>query len=113
MPQPLLTRRDLLAMSGGVVGAGGLASLLPVLEARAQVKPVTVGFLYVGPRNDFGWNQSHAVAAKKIAQLPNVKLIEQENVPETVEAEKVMEGMIRQDGAGVVFASSFGYWPFV
>jgi simple sugar transport system substrate-binding protein len=113
MPEPRLTRRDLLAMSGAVVGASGLASLLPVVEALAQTKPVTVGFIYVGPKNDFGWNQSHAVAAKKIAQLPNVKLIEQENVPETVEAEKVMEGMIRQDGAGVVFASSFGYWPFL
>jgi basic membrane protein A and related proteins len=113
MPEPRLTRRDLLAMSGCIVGASGLASLLPVVEVRAQTKPVTVGFIYVGPRNDFGWNQSHAVAAKRIAQLPNVKLIEQENVPETVEAEKVMEGMIRQDGAGVVFASSFGYWPFL
>src|SRR5437867_13107372 len=98
-----LTRRQLVA--------GGLAAALAPTLARAAARPVTVGFIYVGPQNDYGWNQSHAVAAKKIAQLEGVKLIEQENVPETVEAEKVMEAMIRQDGASVLLPSSFGYWP--
>jgi basic membrane protein A len=106
-----ITRRQVLAASANVVAAGALTSLLPRM-AQAQ-KPVTVGFIYVGPKNDYGWNQSHAVAAQKIARMEGVKLIEQENVPETVEAEKVMEGMIRQDGARVIFASSFGYWPSV
>lgn len=106
-----VTRRQVLAASSNVVAAGALGALLPRL-AHAQ-KPVTVGFVYVGPKNDYGWNQSHAVAAQRIARMEGVKLIEQENVPETVEAEKVMEGMIRQDGARVVFASSFGYWPSV
>jgi basic membrane protein A len=106
-----ITRRQVLAASANVVAASALGSLLPRL-AHAQ-KPVVVGFMYVGPKNDYGWNQSHAVAAQKIARMEGVKLIEQENVPETVEAEKVMEGMIRQDGARVIFASSFGYWPSV
>jgi simple sugar transport system substrate-binding protein len=53
------------------------------------------------------------VAARKIARLEGVKLVEQENVPETVEVEKVMEGMIQQDGAKAIFPSSFGYWPSV
>ncbi len=112
MPDRELTRRQVLRGAGNVLGAATLAASLPRLAAAA-VKPVTVGFVYVGPKNDYGWNQSHAVAAKKIAQLEGVKLIEQENVPETVEAEKVMEAMIRQDGAGVIFATSFGYWPSV
>ena len=106
-----VTRRQVLAASSNVVAAGALGALLPRM-AHAQ-KAVTVGFLYVGPKNDYGWNQSHAVAAQRIARMEGVKLIEQENVPETVEAEKVMEGMIRQDGARVIFASSFGYWPSV
>ncbi|HEY7518464.1 MAG TPA: BMP family ABC transporter substrate-binding protein [Methylomirabilota bacterium] len=104
-----LTRRQVVAGAANVVAAGAFTSLRPRM-AHAQ-KPVTVGFLYVGPKNDYGWNQAHAVAAQKIARLEGVKLIEQENVPETVEAEKVMEGMIRQDGARVIFATSFGYWP--
>jgi simple sugar transport system substrate-binding protein len=100
------------ATLAATLAAAGLDGLWPRL-AQAAAKPVTVGFIYVGPRNDYGWNQAHAVAAKKVAKLEGVKLIEQENVPETVEAEKVMESMIRQDGAGVIFATSFGYWPTV
>jgi len=110
---PKLTRRQLLATAGGVIATGVVSDLVSRREARAAVKPITVGFIYVGPRNDYGWNQAHAVAAKKIARLEGVKIVEQENVPETVEVEKVMEGMILQDGARAVFATSFGYWPHV
>src|SRR5207247_9036822 len=39
------------------------------------------------------------------------QIIAQETVPETLEAEKVMEAILRQDGASVLFPSSFGYWP--
>jgi simple sugar transport system substrate-binding protein len=107
-----LTRRRFLEGSLAVAAAGGVGSLWPAPAARAA-RPMIVGFVYVGPRNDYGWNQAHWVAAKKIAQLDGVKVIEQENVPETVEVEKVMEGMIQHDGAKVVFATSFGYWPHV
>jgi simple sugar transport system substrate-binding protein len=96
-----------------MIAASTVAALVPGLKARAAVKPITVGFIYVGPRNDYGWNQAHAVAARKIAKLEGVKVVEQENVPETVEVEKVMEGMIRQDGAKVLFPTSFGYWPHI
>jgi len=109
MTPSTLTRRDLLR-GAAAVGATGAPAPRP---AGAAAKPVTVGFVYVGPKNDYGWNQAHAVAAKKVAALEGVKLIEQENVPETAEAEKVMEGMIHHDGAKVVFATSFGYWPTV
>jgi simple sugar transport system substrate-binding protein len=42
--------------------------------------------------------------------LPNVKVIEEENVPETVAVQKTMEAMIRQDGAQLIFPTSFGYF---
>jgi simple sugar transport system substrate-binding protein len=107
-----VSRRRFLRDAGSMVVAGGLAGLLPS-RARAQAGSVTVGFMYTGPRNDYGWNQAHAVAARRIAQMEGVKLIEQENVPETAEVEKVMESMIRLDGAKVLFPTSFGYWPFI
>jgi simple sugar transport system substrate-binding protein len=69
-----------------------------------------VGFIYVGARDDFGYNQSHAQAAAIIKKLPNVKVIEEENVPETVAVQKTMEAMIRQDGAQLIFPTSFGYF---
>jgi basic membrane protein A and related proteins len=112
MDQTSVSRRRVLQGSLALGAASAVSGLWPARPARAA-KPMTVGFVYVGPRNDFGWNQSHWVAARKVAQLEAVKVIEQENVPETIEVEKVMEGMIRHDGARVVFATSFGYWPHV
>jgi len=105
-------RRRMLGGSAAIIGAGALTAAGPgrVLAAAA---PMTVGFLYAGARNDFGFNQSHAVGARQIAKLPGVKLIEQENVPETADVERVMESMIQLDGAKVLFPTSFGYWPFV
>ena len=106
------SRREFLSRTSNVLAAGSVFALLPRL-AEAAVKPMTVGFIYVGPRQDFGWNQAHWVAAKKVAQIGGVKVVEQENVPETVEVQKIMKSMIQIDGAKVIFATSFGYWPHV
>ena len=72
-------------------------------------KPLVIGFLYVGPKNDYGYNQAAyegSLAIKKA--IPNVKLLQAENVPETSQAELVMEKMIR-DGATIIFPTSFGH----
>ncbi len=106
-----ISRRKVLRHGGNILAAGTVLSLLPKLAFAA--KPVTVGFIYVGPRQDFGWNQSHWDAAKKIAKMDNVKVVEQENVPETAEVEKVIQSMIQLDGAKVIMATSFGYWNSV
>ena len=92
--------------------AGLAAGILPV--HRAFAKEVIVGLVYVGPRDDFGWNQAHAVAAKALKAVAGVKGVEEENVPETVAVTKSMESMINLDGANLIFATSFGYFdPFV
>jgi basic membrane protein A len=79
-------------------------------EAPAADKPLTVGFIYVGPRDDFGYNQAHSEGAKAIAALPGVKILEEEKVPETMDVQKTMESMINIEGASVLFPTSFGYW---
>ena len=46
--------------------------------------------------------------------MPGVKVVEEENVPETDAVSKSMESMINLDGAGLILATSFGYYtPFV
>jgi basic membrane protein A and related proteins len=67
--------------------------------APSGSKPLTVGFVYVGSRQDFGYNQAHAAGA---SQLAGVTLREEENVPETVAVQKTMESMINLDGAKVL-----------
>jgi simple sugar transport system substrate-binding protein len=93
--------------------AAGVASLSAGLRP-AHAANVTVGIIYVGPRDDYGWNQAHAVAARELAKVPGVKVVEEENVPETVAVRKTLDGMVQADGASLVFGTSFGYFdPFM
>jgi basic membrane protein A and related proteins len=73
-------------------------------------KPITVGVIYVGPRDDYGYNQAQAEAVALVKKMPGVKVVEEENVPETAAVQKTMTGMIAQDGASLVFATSYGYF---
>jgi basic membrane protein A and related proteins len=103
----LSRRRFLKGTAGGIVAAGSGARL-------AQAANVTIGIVYVGPRDDFGWNQAHAVAIKALKTLPGVKAVEEENVPETDACAKSMESMVNLDGANIVLGTSFGYFdPFM
>lgn len=100
-------RRDSLKSLAALGAAGSLGMLSPL--ARAQ-KPLTVGVIYVGPRDDYGYNQAHAQAAAEVKKMPGVKVVEEENVPETAAVQKTMSGMIQQDGASLLFPTSFGYF---
>lgn len=73
-------------------------------------KPLVLGFIYVGAKDDYGYNQAHAEGAAGIAKLPGVKIVEQANVPETTEVQEAMRNMIEQDGAKILFPTSFGYY---
>src|SRR5450432_4208139 len=90
-------------------GAAGAAALGLTGTANAQ-KPLVIGFIYVGPRDDYGYNQAHAEAAAILKKMPGLKVVEEEKVPETVAVEKSMESMIDLDGATLVFPTSFGYF---
>lgn len=69
----------------------------------------TVGFIFVGPKNDYGYNQAAyegAMALKK--QNKKLKVLTAENVPENDDAGRVMESMISK-GADIIFATSYGH----
>ncbi len=94
------------------VAAGATASALGVRSASAA--SATLGFIYVGPKDDYGYNQAHAEGAAALKKMTGVVVIEEEKVPETVDVLKTMESMINVDGAGLLFPTSFGYFkPFV
>src|ERR1700746_2252657 len=99
-----ISRRHLLQGSaalalGSTIGARG-----------AFAAETTIGFIYVGSRDDYGYNQAHAQGAAALKKLPGLKVIEEEKVPETDAVEKTMESMINLDGATLLFPTSFGYY---
>jgi basic membrane protein A and related proteins len=86
-----------------------LACWLAAQSAFAAESALTIGAVYVGSVNDYGYNRSfHDALTQVKSKLPGVKVLEAENVPESAEAESVLEGMIQQ-GAKLVIATSFGY----
>lgn len=111
MASEAVDRRFLLRAAGtGIAGlALGLAGTKRVLAAD-----VTIGIVYVGAREDFGWNQAHAVAAQALKSVPGVRVLEEERVPETEACAQTMESIIKLDGASLFMGTSFGYYnPFM
>ena len=68
-----------------------------------------VGFLFVGPGDDFGYNQAAYMGSEAVeSALADMEVLRAENVPENQEAERVMENMIR-NGAKIIFPTSYGH----
>jgi basic membrane protein A len=106
--------RGLLATTAFGVTAklGGCASTqeTQATTAGGGDNPLVIGFIYVGPKDDYGYNQAHAEGAAGIAKLPGVRIVEEANVPETTAVEETMRNMIEEDGATILFPTSFGYY---
>ena len=107
-PDSFQKRRDLIKALGAAGAAGAFPSLFSA-PARAQGKLV-MGVIYVGPRDDYGYNQAQAQAAAAMKKMPGVTVLEQEKVAETTDVQKVMGSMVEQDGATLIFPTSFGYF---
>jgi len=108
MDNQQLNRRQLIQLAGGLTLGASAASM--ALNSYAADALLTIGFFFVGPRDDYGYNLSHAEAAAIVKGLPGVKVVEEENVPETQAVQKTMQGMISQDGASLLFPTSYGYF---
>jgi basic membrane protein A len=68
-----------------------------------------IGFIFVGPRDDFGYNQAAYAGSQAVAAAhPDIEVLTAENVPEDDNATRVMEKMV-SDGARIIFATSYGH----
>ncbi|WP_298254330.1 BMP family ABC transporter substrate-binding protein [Bradyrhizobium sp.] len=99
-----ISRRRLLQGSAALT----LGTALGTRGATAA--DTTIGFIYVGSRDDYGYNQAHAAGAAALKKMAGLKVVEEEKVPETDAVEKTMESMINLDGATLLFPTSFGYY---
>ena len=107
MTQDISRRRALAQFSA--LAAVPMASFSPLALAQTQT-PITVGYIYVGAKDDYGYNQAHAESVAEIRKITGIKVVEEENVAETQAVQKTMQGMISQDGATLLFPTSFGYF---
>ncbi len=116
-------RREVLKRIALFGAASLVPCILPVRPARAA--DLTAGFVYIGPREDWGWNQSFALAAAALKGLPNAKVVEAGYLPESTDYGSgkdnpetraytaAMEGLIAEHGAGLIISTSFDDDPFL
>ncbi|HEX3873359.1 MAG TPA: BMP family ABC transporter substrate-binding protein [Solirubrobacteraceae bacterium] len=93
------------ASSSSAPSTGGGSSSAPGKGAS------TVGFIMVGEENDQGYNQAVYTAAQAASKDLGVKPLLAANVPETTQVTATMQAMVNE-GAKVIFATSYGYYPF-
>lgn len=105
------SRRSFLKTTGALVASAAMPFSMRTALAAGKL---TVGFVYVGAKDDYGYNQAHAEGAAAVKAMEGVTVIEEENVPESVDVVNTMESMINFDGAALLFPTSFGYYdPYV
>ena len=94
------------------VQVAGAAAALPLIGSGSAyaAKPLKVGFIYVGPINDGGWNTAHEKGRQLMLKELGDKVtsVYVENVPEGPDSERVLKDLAQQ-GCGLIFATSFGY----
>jgi simple sugar transport system substrate-binding protein len=91
-------------------GATALCSLPLLASPVRAADKLKVGFVYTGPIGDFGWSYQHDVARKAVDKAlgDRVETVYVENVAEGPDAERTIEGLVR-DGSKLVFTTSFGF----
>ncbi|MEJ6392511.1 BMP family ABC transporter substrate-binding protein [Gymnodinialimonas sp. 2305UL16-5] len=93
-----------------LMASAALGTLALTGAAFAQDDPFQVGFVYVGPTGDYGWNYEHDQGRQAVEEHfgDAVETSFVESVAEGADAERVMTQMIL-NGADMIFTTSFGY----
>lgn len=96
---------------GLVVAACGTTANTATGSASAGPR-TTVGFVMVGNRNDYGYNQAVYTASQAVAkEMGAVKVITADNIPENNSVTQSMQSMV-DAGAKIIFATSYGYYSY-
>ncbi len=87
------------------------ATATPASGPPAAKAPLVVGFVYVTPIGEAGWTYQHELGRREMARAlgARVRTVAVESVAEGADAERVMRDLVAQQGATLVFATSFGY----
>jgi simple sugar transport system substrate-binding protein/basic membrane protein A len=104
-----------------VLAAGAAGALLLSLSACSKSKSADtagaanktkVGFIMVGSRSDYGYNQAVFEGSQQLAKdMSNVSVITADNIAENNAVTQTMQSMVDK-GAKVIFASSYGYFSY-
>jgi len=100
-----MKRRNLTLLAAATLLVSACDKKKDEPAAAAETK---IGFIYVGPRTDYGYNYAMDQGRLALEKDLGVKTVFFENIPENAEVERVMERMIA-DGIKIIFPTSYGY----
>jgi basic membrane protein A len=111
IPKPTL--RVAVGAAAAALALAGCSSAAqsqdPATDDSAGKDTGAVGFIMVGPKDDFGYNQAVYEGSEVIKDaFPDLEVLTAENVPEDDTAATTMEQMI-DEGAKLIFATSYGH----
>ena len=107
-PGPWAAAVAAVLLMGVLLGCGGEAGAGGDRSSPARTRLV-VGFVYVGSVRDHGYNEAAYNGSRAVQRaFPDARILQAEDVPESAEAERVMQRMIDQ-GARIIFPTSFGH----
>jgi basic membrane protein A len=97
-------RKIFMAATAVIVTAG--ASMF----GASAAEKLKVGFIYLGPVGDYGWTYQHDQARQAVVKEfgDKIETTFLENVPESADAERSIEQLVRA-GNKLIFTTSFGY----
>jgi basic membrane protein A len=97
------------ACGSNTTGSDAAASGESTSDAAPGKDSEKVGFIFVGPKDDYGYNQAAYEGSQAVAEAyPDMEVLTAENVPEDDNATRIMQSMI-DDGAKIIFATSYGH----
>jgi simple sugar transport system substrate-binding protein len=99
-----------LLVVAGAIFSWFLQPVVGVTSIAELDEKLKVGFIYVGPPGDHGWNYQHDQGRLAVDKAlgDRVQTVFVESVPEGPEAEPIIERLV-QDGAELIFTTSFGH----
>lgn len=101
-----------LALAGAMVLTACGSSKSATSTGSSGSGGYKVGFIMVGSRHDYGYNQAVFDASQKVAKgMPGVTVVTADNIPENNSVTQTMQTMANS-GVKVIFATSYGYFSY-
>lgn len=100
---------NLILLAFGVAVLVSIFAVLTYFGYENDGEKIKVGYIMPGSREYAGWNNIHYQAAKKICDEQNLELIMKENVEEYTGKCEIALRELADEGAKLIFLSSYGY----
>lgn len=110
-------KKKILAIIVAVLMMATLFAACNSSENSGELKPIAkedmkIGFLYIGDIGDMGYSFAHDQGRLALEEA-GYETVYVENVPESSDCASRIRDLIENDGCNVIYATSYGHWPYV